>query len=76
MKYEIAIQQVMSTFSAHKPETDDGDVMVSNLDGLGEVERCMRDLRESIYRNDRASDQRQQAKRVAAMALRFMVDRT
>jgi hypothetical protein len=74
MKYEQAIQQVMSEYNRHTVD-DDGVSIVSDLDGYGECECLLDDLKHAI-RNGNNSDRRKAAKELAAMSLRFMVDRT
>lgn len=64
----------MSEYNRHEL-TDDGSCHVSDLDGLGECQLCLDDLKHMI-RNGRTADRRKAAKELAAMALRFMVDRT
>lgn len=75
MKYEQAIQQVMSEYNRHQL-TDSGECHVSDFDGYGEVVMKFRQFERAIEFGGKKPECRKAAKELAAMALRFMVDRT
>ncbi len=75
MKTEQAIQQVLTAFNGHELQ-EDGSLMVSDFDGLGEIEQHFDALRDSIRNKERSIELRKHAKDIAAKAMRFMVDRT
>lgn len=76
MKPEVALQQVMTEFNGHKPVEDGGEVIVSDYDGVGEIEQHLENLKEDLRkRSGDARSRRGHAKKIAAMAMRFMVDR-
>ena len=75
MKVEQATAQVITAFNGHSTN-EEGEHLLSDAEGLGELEKKMHQLRERlVYDSDRVN-RRQVAKELAAMALRFMVDRT
>lgn len=75
MKTEQAIQQVLTTFNGHKLD-EEGGLMVSDLDGFGEIDRHVDALKTATRRGDSRNELRKHAKEIAAKALRFMVDQT
>lgn len=73
MRFESALQQIISEYNraseAHAPFS-------STHEGYAVIKEELDELWDAIKRNEKVTITRAEAKQVAAMALRFMIDLT
>lgn len=73
MKVEVAIQQILSEYNR---ACDKFPAFNSDHEGCAIIREELDELWDAVKRNERSVTTRAEAKQLAAMALRFMVDRT